>query len=63
VFGRRARFAADLSRLEVPQWTSMKHVEFMVGLEQEFGIRFDGADATDMVGIPAVIDVVTRKLS
>jgi acyl carrier protein len=41
----------------------MKHVEFLVGLEKEFGIRFDGADATDMTSIPAVVERVREKLS
>jgi len=63
VFGRQARFSAGLSRLDEPLWTSMKHVEFLVGLEQEFGIRFDGADATDMTNIPVVVERVLEKLS
>ena len=63
VFGTKARFSSDLSRLDEPLWTSMKHVEFLVGLEQEFGIRFDGADATDMTNIPVVVERVQEKLS
>ena len=62
VFGKRATFARDLSRASEPRWNSMKHMEFLLGLEQEFGIRFDGADATDMVGIPEVIERVGSKL-
>jgi acyl carrier protein len=62
VFGKRANFARDLSRAGEPRWNSMKHMEFLLGLEQEFGIRFDGADATDMVGIPEVIERVGSKL-
>lgn len=63
VFGTRVPFAADLSRLSEPQWTSLKHVEFVIGLEQEFDIRFDGADATDMTSIPIVVERVRKKLS
>ena len=62
VFGRRAPFSLDVCRLNEPQWTSLKHVEFLIGLEQEFGIRFDGADATDMTTIVAVIERVQKKL-
>jgi acyl carrier protein len=62
VFGKRATFTRDLSRASEPRWNSMKHMEFLLGLEQEFGIRFDGADATDMVGIPEVIERVGSKL-
>jgi acyl carrier protein len=63
VFGERTPFSVDLTRLDQPLWTSMKHVEFLVGLEQEFGVRFDGADATDMTSIPAVVERVQEKLS
>jgi acyl carrier protein len=62
VFGKRAPFSLDVSRLNEPKWTSLRHVEFLIGLEQEFGIRFDGADATDMTTILAVIERVQKKL-
>jgi hypothetical protein len=54
VFGPRIAFHAQLERAAEPRWTSLKHVEFIIALESEFGLRFDGADATDMVSIPAV---------
>jgi acyl carrier protein len=62
VFGKRMPFAPHLSRLDEPRWNSMKHMEFLVGLEQEFGIRFDGGDATDMVSMPDVVARVGSKL-
>jgi len=62
VFGKRTRFSSEKSRLEEPQWTSLRHVEFLIGLEREFGVRFDGADATDMVSIPIIVDRVRKKL-
>ena len=62
MFGRRAQFSLRVSRLNEPQWTSLKHVEFLIGLEQEFGIRFDGADATDMTTIVGVIERVQKKV-
>ena len=62
VFGKRTPFTPQLSRLDEPRWNSMKHMEFLLGLEQEFGIRFDGADATDMVSVPDVVARVGSKL-
>jgi acyl carrier protein len=38
-------------------------MEFLVGLEQEFGVRFDGADATDMTSIPEVVERIGNKLA
>jgi acyl carrier protein len=63
VFGNRTPFSSTLSRGSEPRWNSMKHMEFLLGLEQEFGIRFDGADATDMTSIPDVIERVGSKIS
>lgn len=54
VFGPRVAFRAQLERSAEPRWTSLKHVELIIALEAEFGVRFDGADATDMVSIPAI---------
>ena len=62
-FGKRTPFSPQMSRQNEPKWTSMKHVEFIIGLEQEFGLRFDGADATDMTSIDIVIERVREKLS
>ena len=53
-FGARIPFHADLERSVEPRWTSLKHVEFLIAIELEFGVRFDGTDATDMVSIRAV---------
>jgi len=61
-FGKKAVFGLELKRTDLAQWTSMKHVEFIIGLEMAFGVRFDGADATDMISIPVVIERVRRRL-
>jgi acyl carrier protein len=37
-------------------------VEFIIALEGEFDVRFDGADATDMTSIPVVVDRVGQRL-
>lgn len=59
-FGARVPFSASLERAGEARWTSLKHVEFLIALEQEFGVRFDGADATDLVSIGAVCDRLAR---
>jgi acyl carrier protein len=63
VFGSEIVFDATLSRTQEPRWTSLKHVEFIISLENEFGVRFDGADATDMTSIATVIEKVGQRLS
>lgn len=63
VFGPRVPFRSDLCRASEGRWTSLKHVELLVALENEFGVRFDGGDATDMVSIPVVIEKVGQRVS
>ncbi|HVW69533.1 MAG TPA: acyl carrier protein [Steroidobacteraceae bacterium] len=62
-FGSRVPFNGDLDRVHESRWTSLKHVEFLVALEQEFGLRFDGTDATDLVSIKAVRERVAARLA
>ena len=62
-FGKLLAFDAKLSRADVPAWTSMKHVEFIIALERAFKVRFDGADATDMVSVPMVLERLGKKLT
>jgi acyl carrier protein len=63
VFGDGVSFTPTLTRIDEEQWTSLKHVEFIIALEQEFGVRFDGADATDMTSIAVVIERLQQRLS
>ena len=62
VFGPRVAFRAELRRVDEPRWTSLKHVELIIALEQEFGVRFDGADATDMISIPVVTERIRQRV-
>ena len=61
VFGKRLPFSPELTRADHDYWTSLKHMEFLVALEMEFGIRFDGADAVDMQSIATVIERVAER--
>ncbi len=61
-FGAQVPFRHDLTRLDEPRWTSLKHVEFIIALEVAFGVRFDGADATDMTDVETVLARVRQRL-
>jgi acyl carrier protein len=62
VFRGGVLFGPSVSRADEPQWTSLAHVEFMIALEHEFDVRFDGADAVDMTSISGVVERVRQKL-
>jgi acyl carrier protein len=61
VFGERLPFSLELTRADQDYWTSLKHMELLVALEAEFGIRFDGADAVDMQSIATVIERIAER--
>lgn len=61
VFGDRLPFDRTLTRADHEYWTSLKHMELLVALEVEFGVRFDGADAVDMQSIDTVIERVAER--
>jgi acyl carrier protein len=63
VFGDRVTFDPQLARVDETYWTSLKHMEFLIALESEFGLRFDGADATDMTSIPIVVERIEARLA
>jgi acyl carrier protein len=63
VFGNRLPFDRELTRADHEYWTSLKHMEFLVALEVEFGIRFDGGDAVDMQSIGTVIQRIAERVN
>lgn len=62
-FPAKVAFHLELKRTDTKRWDSLKHVEFMIALEQEFGVRFDGADATAMTGVAPTLDILRGKLA
>jgi acyl carrier protein len=62
VFGNRLPFDGELTRADHEYWTSLKHMEFLIALEVEFGLRFDGADAVDMQSIATVIERIAERV-
>lgn len=57
-----ADFSPELSSQDVSDWDSLRQVHFVVALEKEFGIRFDGATLSKMFSIPAVVEAVSHRL-
>ena len=55
-------FSRELSRETENKWDSMKHIELLIAFEKEFGLRFDGSDATEMNSINKIITVIESRL-
>lgn len=63
VFGPRVAFHQGLDRTSESRWTSLKHVELLIALEVEFGVRFDGADATDLTSVERICERIAARLA
>lgn len=62
VFAGRLAFSMDLARRGESRWDSLKHIELLIALEREFGLRFDGSDATEMDSVPRIIELLEHRL-
>jgi acyl carrier protein len=56
-----AEVAGDSSPLTLPGWTSGKHIELVVAVEESFGIILSGQDIRDMRSVAAVHGILARK--
>ena len=51
----------DLSARDVAQWDSLANVQFVVLVEQAFGIRFHSREVGQFKNIGELLDVVASK--
>ena len=53
----------DYSMDDIPEWDSFKHIELIIGLEQEFGIKLEYTDTTEMTSIPIIKSKILKLLN
>ena len=63
VFRGKLAFSPTLQMSMEPTWDSLKHVQLVVALEQEFDVRFDGADAASMLSVKDILDTISARTS
>ena len=63
VFTDEFTFNKELARENFAQWDSMHHINLLVELEREFGIRFDGAAATVLTSVDNIVSEVSERLN
>jgi acyl carrier protein len=42
-------------------WDSMKHMNLILALEDEFGTTFSNEEVVDMVSVPLIISILSAK--
>ena len=51
----------DTSPDTLPAWDSVQHMNLVIALEQEFGVRFSPEEIEEAVSVRAVADLVRSK--
>lgn len=54
---------ADMTAKDVKGWDSLKHVELMMSVEGEFGVRFKTAEIAAMENVGALLGTLREKLA
>jgi acyl carrier protein len=57
------RLCMEASREAYPEWDSLRHLELMMALEQEFGLRFSSTELVAIEGPSALWERVCRHLT
>jgi len=47
---------------EIPEWDSLKHIQLIIAIEEEFDIRIDFSDTLDMTSIPVIKEKILKYL-
>ena len=52
---------SDFTRKDSDAWDSLKHIEVMFALEDEFGIEFSEAELSELDSISTIVSAVAAK--
>jgi acyl carrier protein len=52
----------DIHRREVASWDSLKHVELIFLMEDQFDIQFDEYEMTEMNSLSKIVDILESKI-
>jgi acyl carrier protein len=53
----------ETRREDIPNWDSFNYINFIVAVEQEFGVKFKIADVESFPNVGAIITEMTNMLS
>lgn len=60
-FRRELPDADDVNRAGISEWDSLKHIELIFMLEEEFQLKFDESDFEGLVSLTRIVEILERK--
>lgn len=58
-----ADITADASSDQIENWDSLRHMNLIVAIEEEFELELDDDDIIEMMSLPLIITILEEKLS
>jgi acyl carrier protein len=58
-----AAITENASPDNIEKWDSLKHINLIVALEEEFGFEFNDEEISDLLNYQLILDVVKTKLA
>lgn len=52
----------ESSMEDIPEWDSLKHIQLIIAIEEEFSITIDFSDTLDMTSLPAIKKKILKYL-
>jgi len=54
---------SESSPQTISNWDSLRHIQLVVSLEEEFGLTFTDGEITDLISFKSISNTITKKLS
>lgn len=48
---------------DIPEWDSFKHIELIISIEEEFKLKLEYSDTTEMTSIPIIKSKILKLLN
>lgn len=58
-----SKLSLQTSPDNLPEWTSLKHLNLILALEQEFNLSFTQQDMIEMLNMELIAYIINEKLS
>jgi len=55
------KISAESSPQSIEKWDSMRHLNFVLAIEERFGVQFEPEEFEEMKNVGAVVALVERK--
>ena len=52
----------ETTAADIEDWDSLEHINLMVAIEKDFGMRFNMAEVTGLKNVGEMVDVILKRL-